>query len=134
MTRLVSGSNSELSRNCAMCMTRAAIGNGIMQIPRVILVALHWGHNSGDASAMCRSAWARRSRGHLGLAHPGFLGKPFMLGPTNRAVNAREKDRGGVEAFATVTMPVGIWCPVSGHLTMTTPIELSLFVLTPYAT
>jgi len=23
-----------------------------------------------------------------------------MLGPTNRAVNAREKDRGGVEAFA----------------------------------
>ena len=100
MTRLVSGSNSELSKNCAMGMTRAAIGNGIMQIPRVILVALHWGHNSGDASAMCRSAWARRSRGHLGLAHPGFLGKPFMLGPTNRAVNAREKDRGGVEAFA----------------------------------
>src|SRR5262249_54460053 len=98
MTRLVSGSNSELSKNCAMGMTRAAIGNGIMQIPRVILVALHWGHNSGDASAMCRSAWARRSRGHLGLAHPGFLGKPFMLGPTNRAVNAREKDRGGVEA------------------------------------
>src|SRR6516225_8199707 len=39
----------------AMGMTRAAIGNGIMQIPRVILVALHWGHNSGDASAICRS-------------------------------------------------------------------------------
>jgi hypothetical protein len=50
-----------------------------------------------------------------------------MLGPTNRAVNAREKDRGGVEAFAIGNMPVGIWCPVSGHLTMTTPIELSLF-------
>ena len=43
----------------AMGMTRAAIGNGIMQIPRVILVALDWGHNSGDASAMCLSAWAR---------------------------------------------------------------------------
>jgi hypothetical protein len=66
----------------------------IMQIPRVILVALHRGHNSQDASA------ARCSRGRLGLAHPGFLGKPFMLGPTNRAVNACEKDRGRVEAFA----------------------------------
>src|SRR5262245_2911608 len=27
----------------------------------------------------------------------------------------------------SVTMPVGIWCPVSGHLTMAAPIELSLF-------
>jgi hypothetical protein len=42
----------------------------------------------------------RSSGGQLGLAHPGCLRKPFMLGPTNRAVNAREKDRGSVETFA----------------------------------
>ncbi len=29
-----------------------------------------------------------------------FGSKPFMLGPTNRAVNVRKKDRGGVEASA----------------------------------
>src|SRR5262249_43369123 len=46
------------------------------------------------------SAWITSDIAQLGLTHPGFLGKPFMLGPTNRAVNAREEDRGGIEAFA----------------------------------
>ena len=61
-----------------------------MQIPGVVLAAaLHRGPNSRDAFVrMCQSVWVRRSQKHLGLAHPGFLGKPFMLGPTNRAVNA----------------------------------------------
>src|SRR5262249_51538106 len=85
MTRLVSGSNSELAKNCAMSMTRPAIGNGTYCAdPACDFSALNRGHNSR----------------HFGLAHPGFLGKPFMLGPTNRAVNACEKDGGGVEAFA----------------------------------
>jgi hypothetical protein len=42
--------------------------------------------------------WALRAR--LGVAHPSLLGKPFMLGPTNRAVDPCEKDRHGLEALA----------------------------------
>jgi len=42
----------------------------------------------------------KRVTDHPGLTYPGLLGKPFMLGATNRAVNAREEDRGGVETPA----------------------------------
>ena len=41
-----------------------------------------------------------RTRARLRLAHPGFLGEPFMLGPTDRAVDPRKEDRRGLEAFA----------------------------------
>src|SRR5262249_31812024 len=102
MARLASGSNLELSKNCVMGMTCRTSANALfMQIPGVILAAaLRRGPNSRDAFVrMCQSAWVRRSQGHLGLAHPGFLGKPVMRGATNRAVNAREKDRSGVEPF-----------------------------------
>src|SRR5215813_477327 len=36
-------------------------------------------------------------------------------------------DRVASKLLRSATMPVGISCPVSGHLTMTAPIELSLF-------
>src|SRR5215471_10209287 len=39
-------------------------------------------------------------RARHGVAHPSLLGKPFMLGPTNRAVDPCEKDRHGLEALA----------------------------------
>src|SRR5262249_8515209 len=39
-------------------------------------------------------------RARLGLAHPGLLGEPFMLGPADRAVDAREEDRRGIETLA----------------------------------
>src|SRR5215467_10210280 len=39
-------------------------------------------------------------RARLGVPHPILLGKPFMLGPTNRAVDPCEKDRHGLEALA----------------------------------
>src|SRR5262249_30371885 len=39
-------------------------------------------------------------RARLGLAHPGLLGEPFMLGPADRAIDASEEDRRGIEALA----------------------------------
>src|SRR5437667_2705947 len=40
-----------------------------------------------------------RRRG-FGVAHPGFLGEPFVLDPACRAVDPREEHRLGVEALA----------------------------------
>src|SRR5262249_48067946 len=36
----------------------------------------------------------------LDFAHPRFLGKPFVLGPAERTVNARKEHRRRLEAFA----------------------------------
>jgi hypothetical protein len=39
-------------------------------------------------------------RARFGVADPSLLGEPFMLDPTNRAVDPREKHRHGLEALA----------------------------------
>src|SRR4030088_1197010 len=40
------------------------------------------------------------SSARLGFAHPGVLGEPLVLGPTDQTINACEKNRRGLEALA----------------------------------
>ena len=55
------------------------------------------GDDSGGKATRVAPARALR---RLGFAHPGFLGEPFVLGPADRAIDAREEHRRGLEARA----------------------------------
>ena len=60
------------------------------------------------------------------LVDPGFPRKPGVIGAAKRATGAREKHRARPKLSRSVLMPVGIACPVCGHLTMTIPMSPSL--------
>src|SRR5262249_10384984 len=70
------------------------------QLPETFTTSVPSAPTALETLSHLSSAWITSDIAQVGLTHPGFLGKLFMLGPTNRAVNAREEDRGGIEAFA----------------------------------
>ena len=61
--------------------------------------------------SVCR--WPTHHLRHLArLVNPGFLGEPFVIGPADRAVGAREEHRTARKISRSALMPVGIARPV----------------------